>query len=86
MVTAQQGYVHFAVPGGKAQVFYHLQERSAHYTVGAGERTTSCVGHWRGETLLRVEPAGPFLPLYNRAVDWGLVQPAPVAEKLIESI
>ncbi len=86
-IPAQQGYVHFVLAGGDtAQVHYALHEHSAHYTVGTPERNTTCVGHWRGETLLRVEPAGEFLPLYNRAVDLPPVQPSIVAGKLIESI
>ncbi|CAN5414704.1 hypothetical protein BH10CHL1_BH10CHL1_48510 [soil metagenome] len=86
-IPAQQGYVHFMLAAGEtAQVHYALHERSTHYTVGTPERNTTCIGHWRGETLLRVEPAGEFLPLYNRAVDLPPVQPSIGAGKLIESI
>jgi len=85
-ILAEQGYVQFALTGGPAQVHYALPARTLAYTVGAGERTNTCIGHWRGETLLRVEPAGPFLPLYHRSTDLPPVQPAAVAGQLIESI
>lgn len=87
MLPAQHGYVHFALGTGEtAQVHYRLCEWSAQYTVGTAERNTVCTGHWRGETLLRVEPAGTYLPLYNRAVDLPPVEPSPVAGILINSI
>lgn len=87
VIPAQQGYVHFTLAAGAtAQVHYALHERSTQYTVGIPERSITCVGHWRGETLMGVEPAGEFLRLYNRTADLPPVQPLPAAGKLIESI
>lgn len=87
VLPARQGYVAVDLTaGGTEQVQYRLREWSAQYTVGTAERNASCTGHWRGETLLRVEPAGTYLPLYNRTVDLPPVAPSPVAGKLIESI
>jgi hypothetical protein len=79
VLPAQRGYVQFTLGAGDtAQVHYRLRERSAaHYKVGVAERTVSCTGHWRGETLLRVEPAGEYLLP---------VEPSPAAGKLIDSI
>ncbi|MFN8444860.1 MAG: hypothetical protein U0175_29005 [Caldilineaceae bacterium] len=87
LLATEQGYVHFVLAAGaSAQVHYRLRERSASYTVGKPERSITCTGHWRGETLMKIEPAGEFLPLYRRSADLSPVQPFPVAGRLIESI
>jgi hypothetical protein len=76
-LPASGAYVTFAAAAGEGvEVHYALPERVAHYTVGRDGRSASCTGHWRGETLMRVEPQGQFHPLYNRAPDLAPVQPA----------
>lgn len=76
-MNAQSGYVGFiAQAGERYTLHYALRERSVTYSVGRAERTLTCTGHWRGETLLRIDPAGEYLPLYERRVDLGPVQPA----------
>lgn len=77
-LNTQSGYVSFeAHAGQRYTLHYALREHSAYYCVGRAERTLTCTGHWRGETLLRIDPAGEYLPLYERAVDLPPVQPMP---------
>ena len=48
---------------------YNLPERVAHYEIGNSEKFERGVGRWRGETLMRVDPPGRFLPLYERSAE-----------------
>jgi hypothetical protein len=73
----RDGYVRFHVcTGERVSLYYPLAERSATYEVGSGERIAHCIGYWRGETLMRVEPPGPFYPLYELSAGLEPVQPA----------
>jgi hypothetical protein len=84
---ASDGYVEFELGADQtAAVHYPLPERVAHYEVGTPERAERAAGDWRGETLLRVEPSGRFLPLYERTPDLTPVQPSPPAKQPIESL
>jgi hypothetical protein len=86
-LPAQGGYVTLeAVPGQTVDLYYPLPERTAFYQVGSGERTLSVTGHWRGETLMAVDPPGPFYPLYGRPAGLPPVEPGPPAGPLIESL
>ncbi len=86
-LQAREGYVRFNVRGGESvTVSYPLVERVATYQVGSAERSDSCTGYWRGETLLRVEPPGRYLPLYTRRTDLGPAIPAPSAAPAIPSL
>jgi hypothetical protein len=81
------GYVQFRVGAGeRAEVHYRLAERTACYEVGVAPRTDRCVGHWRGETLMSVEPEGEFLPLYAGRYDLPPVEPALPAQTPIPSL
>ena len=69
-LEACRGYVEFAAPANRrAEVHYPMAERIAHYEVGAPDKSLRCTGYWRGETLMRVDPPGPFYPLYRRSRD-----------------
>jgi hypothetical protein len=84
---ASGGYVEFNLGTAEtAIVRYPLPERIAHYEIGNPERHERGVGYWRGETLMRVEPPGRFLPLYERSADIAPVQPAPSAKPPIEAL
>lgn len=86
-LEARGGYVHLEVHAGQQlSLKYALPERVAHYEVGTPGKTLSCTGHWRGETLMRVDPQGEFYPLYNRAADLPPVEPALPAAKAIPSL
>jgi hypothetical protein len=86
-LVTRDGYVRFDAEGGqRVEVRYPLAERVDHYQVGTPERLASCTGYWRGETVMRVEPAGPFYPLYERLTDLAPVEPAPPARPPIESL
>ncbi|HEY3341186.1 MAG TPA: hypothetical protein VGK81_04170, partial [Anaerolineae bacterium] len=75
-VKAQDGYIRFdALAGKRYTLQYSLPGRTTTYTVGRADRTLTCTGYWRGETLVRMEPAGEFLPLYQRIVHQPVVQP-----------
>ena len=76
-LVTRDGYVRFHVCTGECvSLYYPLAERSATYEVGSGECIARCIGYWRGETLMRVEPPGPFYPLYERSAGLEPVQPA----------
>ena len=84
---ASDGYVEFDLGAdAPATVHYPLPERVAHYQLGNAERCERGVGFWRGETLLRVEPPGRFLPLYQRTADLAPVRPSPAARPPIASL
>jgi hypothetical protein len=86
-LTARNGYVQFLLcAADQAEINYALPERRAHYEVGPAERSASCTGHWRGETLMRVEPAGTLYPLYQRPLDLPPVIPVLPEHDLIESL
>jgi hypothetical protein len=69
-VAVEAGYARLTLVADKLlSLHYELPARSAAYTVGTPGRTASCTGHWRGETLVSVEPQGAFYPLYRRALD-----------------
>ncbi|ACZ43398.1 hypothetical protein Tter_2509 [Thermobaculum terrenum ATCC BAA-798] len=86
-LTGEAGYVRLRLEEGQtAEVRYPLPARTAHYEVGAEGGRAWCVGHWRGETLVRVEPEGSFHPLYGRASDLEPAQPTPAWGKPIESL
>lgn len=86
-LRAKDGYVTVDLPPNQPlSLHYALPERTAHYTVGTPERSLQCTGYWRGETLMRVDPPGPYYPLYARASDLEPVQPALPAQGLIDSV
>ncbi len=86
-LTAHDGYVSFdAAAGETSSVYYALPEREVYETIGAPGRQAACLGHWRGETLMRVEPEGTYLPLYVRTLDLPPVEPALPAGPMIESL
>jgi hypothetical protein len=77
-VNAQDGYVCFTVHANlRYTLDYPLREHSSTYTVGRDDRTLTCSGYWRGETLMHMEPAGEYLPLYQRTADLPSVPPMP---------
>ncbi|HMN29084.1 MAG TPA: hypothetical protein PKE45_13110, partial [Caldilineaceae bacterium] len=85
--TAQNGYVTVNLgPGQSATLHYPLAERTTHYEVGAPGRTLAGSGAWRGETLMRIDPPGPYYPLYQRSADLPPVQPALPAQPLFDSV
>lgn len=86
-LDAAGGYVAFDAPAGSAvELHYGLPERDAWYAVGSPGRELRCAGHWRGETLLRMDPPGPYLPFYQRTADLPPAQPALPARPPIDSI
>jgi hypothetical protein len=87
VVEAQHGYVHLTLQAGQTvRVIYSLGERVVHYRVGDDEQALDCVGHWRGETLMRVEPAGAFYPFYQRPDDLMPVEPMQPRGPLVASL
>ena len=76
--------------GQPLQVHYPLSQRTVDYRVGRADhsqnRFVECRGHWRGETLMQMEPHGVFYPLYTRSADLPPVQPASPAGPLIHSL
>jgi hypothetical protein len=86
-LRAQAGYVAVDINSQQTiALYYALPERTTHYTVGAPGRTLSCIGRWRGETLLHVEPPGAYYPLYQRKVDLEPVQPMLPAQMPLDSL
>jgi hypothetical protein len=86
-VPVHDGYVAFpAGRGEQIQVHYPLSEHVAHYEVGIPGRALRCTGHWRGETLMRVDPPGPFYPLYAGREDLEPVEPGAPAGPQIPSL
>ena len=76
-VTARKGYIEIAASAGALlSVYYALPERTQYYEVGAPGKAASCTGHWRGETLISVDPVGELYPLYQRSLDLPPVVPA----------
>ncbi len=68
VLPVQDGYITFtANQAGCVSLHYPLESRISRYEVGKAGRTISCTGHWRGDTLMRVEPPGVFYPLYDRS-------------------
>jgi hypothetical protein len=87
ILEAARGYVTFETAGPEtARLHYALPERVAHYEAGAGETTARCTAHWRGESVVSVDPAGPIAPLYRRPLDLPPVSPRPAAGPIIESL
>ncbi len=87
LVMADKGYVRIPVTGAcTVRVDYRLRDWSAEYTVGKPGQSITCAGTWRGETLLRVDPPGPFLPLYRRTLELAPVEPVLGAGVPIDSI
>jgi hypothetical protein len=87
VVMADKGYVRVRVGGAcTVRVDYRLRDWSAEYTVGQRGRSITCVGHWRGETLMSVERPGPYLPLYGRSRELAPVEPLLGAGIAIESL
>jgi hypothetical protein len=86
-LLAAEGYVEFDLAASStAQVRYPLPERVAHYEVGTPKRNQRATGHWRGDTLMRVDPPGRYLPLYGRSTDLPSVEPAPPSAARIASL
>ena len=86
-VETREGYVHLEVRAGQpCSLYYALPERVAHYEVGTPGKTLSCTSHWRGETLMTVDPQGGYYPLYNRSTDLPPVEPSLPAAKAIPSL
>jgi hypothetical protein len=86
-VSAQNGYIELVVGAGeRIEVHYPLPERVVHYAVGSPGCEARCVGTWRGEALMHVEPEGYYAPLYDRRLDTEPVQPAPTAGAPIPSL
>lgn len=74
---AKDGYVQVDVGAGqRVSVCYPLPERVEQYTVGKPGKTLSCTGTWRGETLMHMDPPGPYLPIFQRQDDLVAVQPS----------
>jgi hypothetical protein len=87
MLETVDGYVSFdAQAGQKIELHYPLAERVADYEVGRPGRSLRCTAHWRGESVMRVEPAGPLYPLYQNRPDLPPVYPALPAVPLIDSL
>jgi hypothetical protein len=87
LLLADRGYVHLPVSGPcTVHAYYRLREWAAEYTVGKPGRSITCSAAWRGETLIRVAPPGPFFPLYNRQTELAPVVPEPGAGTPIESL
>lgn len=77
------GYATFALQVGEfADVRYEMAERTADYVVGEPGREDRARAHWRGETLLRIEPPGRFYPLYERRSDVDPVLPSPLPQPI----
>jgi hypothetical protein len=86
-LNASDGYVGVDLGAGEtAQLHYPLPERIAHYEVGRPDRHERATGTWRSETLLRVDPPGRFLPLYERTTDLPPVEPSKPARGPIASL
>jgi len=86
-MRAAGGYVTFeAGAGERVEVHYPLHDWSASYEVGNPGRQARCVGYWRGETLLAVEPLGEYYPLYQRGEAVEPVDPRPPAGPPIDSL
>jgi hypothetical protein len=86
-VTVVDGYARFpARKGERVEVHYPLDTRTTTYRVGKAGRDFHCTGYWRGETLMRVEPPGPFYPLYGRREDLAPVEPQLPGTALVRSI
>jgi hypothetical protein len=86
-VNAGDGYVELDLgPARSATLHYNLPERVAAYEIGNPEKFERGIGRWRGETLMRVDPPGRFLPLYERSAEVAAVQPCGGAGKPIESL
>jgi hypothetical protein len=87
VLPAQAGYVTYeAAPGERVDLAYPLSEHSAAYRVGSPGRELHATAYWRGETVMRVEPAGIFYPLYDRPAGLAPVAPRLPAQPLIPSI
>lgn len=87
MLQARDGYISFDAAAGECiTLHYPLREWSARYAVGSSGTRASCVGHWRGETLMAVEPTGSYHPLYGRDPDLVPVEPGMPASVAIESL
>ena len=75
-LETRHGYVKFDAPANsRVEVRYPLAERVAHYEVGAPGKTLRCSGFWHGETLMQVDPPGPYYPLYQRSSELKPVEP-----------
>ena len=86
-IEARNGYVQLEARAGQPfSLYYALPERTAHYEVGTPGKTLSCTGHWRGETLMTIDPQGEYYPLYNRSTDLPPVEPSLPAAKAIPSL
>jgi hypothetical protein len=86
-LIAHDGYVTLNLQAGQeVALYYSLVERTAHYEVGAPERSLTCSGRWRGETLMHVDPPGPYHPLYVRSSVLAPVRPALSAAAPMDSV
>jgi hypothetical protein len=65
---------------------YALPERAAQYEVGAGKTTARCTAHWRGESVVSMEPAGTIAPLYRQQAGLPPCVARPPAGPIIESL
>ena len=76
-LNVRDGYVNFEAHADECYTLhYPLREHSATYSVGNAEHRLVCTGDWKGETLMRIDPAGEYLPLYQRGEELVAVQPA----------
>ena len=86
-LNTSDGYVEVDLKAGEtAHLHYPLPERITHYEVGLSDRNERATGFWRGETLVKIDPPGRLLPLYERAVDLSPVVPAKPAGAVIPSL
>ena len=86
-LDAADGYVSLDLdPGQSAALHYAQPERIATYQIGSPDKFERGTGFWRGETLLRVDPPGRYLPLYERATDLPAVQPEATSGKPIHAL
>jgi hypothetical protein len=86
-LAAADGYVTLMLrEADEVDLCYPLRERTSYHRVGLGNQISECQAYWRGETVLKVEPPGTYLPLYRRQLDLPPVEPSLPAGKPIPSL
>ncbi len=80
--TVRNGYAWLEAlqPGDVVSVAWPLTERVVRYNMGG----VAFTGQWRGDTLLKVNPAGRLNPLYRRVPDIPHVAPHAMASHIKE--
>jgi hypothetical protein len=87
VLRVSEGYARFESSGEECvELVYPLSERSASYRVGSSGRDLHCTATWRGETVMHMDPAGLYYPLYDRAAPLPPVVPSLPVGPLIASI